>query len=250
MNKRISIITVCLNASSTIAECLDSVESQSAHVLEHIIVDGGSTDGTLEILQARNNNFTQILTGPDAGISSAFNKGIMRSSGDWIGILNADDWYEPDALKCINERIETLVDDTILHGRLRCWDQSGKVEIKVSGPATYDPVRDFLPEENMPGLHPTCFVPRQMYLQHGLFCESFQIAMDYEFLYRCYKKGMKFQFIPQVITNMRAGGHSSMNHGRIAREMLAARILNGQPLMQAFTLHLRRLFKNWKKKRK
>jgi glycosyltransferase involved in cell wall biosynthesis len=245
----ISVVTVCLNAASTIRDCLRSVESQRPYVLEHIIVDGGSTDGTLEILRAHEGDFVRVQSGPDAGIASAFNAGVRRCHGEWIGILNADDWYEPGALAAVQDTAATVTGPTILHGRLRGWDISGTKAGPESGPAVYDPVRHFRPDKTMPGLHPTCFVPRQIYERHGLFCESFRIAMDYEFLYRCHKRGVEFQFLSRVITNMRDGGVSSRHYNLAAREMLAARILNGQPLWQALRRYARQRFKNWKKGR-
>ena len=104
MPPTISIVTPCLNAAATIGRTLDSVASQSYPGIEHIVVDGGSTDGTLEILAQFPG--VKVISEPDEGLSDAVNKGIALSTGELVGWLNADDWYLPGALAAVAEAAE------------------------------------------------------------------------------------------------------------------------------------------------
>lgn len=95
---KISIVTPCYNAAKTIVRTMDSVLAQTVSPFEYIIIDGGSTDGTVEIAKSHP-AVTYVISEKDKGIADAFNKGIALSSGDAIGIINSDDWYEPEAIE-------------------------------------------------------------------------------------------------------------------------------------------------------
>src|SRR6185312_12146109 len=95
-NLKISLITVAFNAQNTIAKCLESVKGQTFSNIQHIVVDGGSTDGTLQILEKYSENIAILISGPDRGIYDAMNKGIKMATGDIIGTLNADDYLADD----------------------------------------------------------------------------------------------------------------------------------------------------------
>jgi glycosyltransferase involved in cell wall biosynthesis len=222
---RISIVTVVLNGGGTIERCLDSVWCQREHVLEHIVVDGGSTDGTVDVLERRvaeQSGFLSFTSEPDQGIADSFNKGIRRVHGDWVGLLNADDWYEDGALAMVAAHMDREV---VLHGRMRLHDpQTGAS--RESGRLDYDPSRHFRPLETMPAQHPTCFVPGSVYQRIGLFNTEFRLAMDYEFLLRAHLGGVEFQYLPEVITNFDVSGASAQRGNAARREMMAAQILH------------------------
>lgn len=222
---RVSIVTVVLNGVGTIERCLDSVWRQREHVLEHIIVDGGSNDGTVEILARRaveQPSFLSFTSEPDSGIADAFNKGIEKAQGDWVGLLNADDWYEGGALAKLAAYMDREV---ILHGRMRLHDPATGAS-RESGRLDYDPARHFRPLETMPAQHPTCFVPASVYQRIGPFNTEFQLAMDYEFLLRAHIAGVEFQYLPEVITHFDVSGASAQQGNAARREMMAAQILH------------------------
>ena len=100
---KISVITVCFNSEKTIARTIESVINQHYSDLEYIIIDGGSKDKTVEIINKYRNELSYFISEPDQGISDAFNKGIRVASGDIIGIINSDDWYENGTFKLVNE---------------------------------------------------------------------------------------------------------------------------------------------------
>jgi glycosyltransferase involved in cell wall biosynthesis len=222
---RVSIVTVVLNGVGTIERCLNSVWRQREHVIEHIVVDGGSVDGTVDILVRRaavQPGFLSFTSEPDQGISDGFNEGIRRVQGDWVGLLNADDWYEDGALAIISANMDQEV---ILHGRMRLHDPKTGAS-RESGRLDYDPARHFRPLETMPAQHPTCFVPRSVYQRIGPFNTEFRLAMDYEFLLRAHLAGVEFHYLPEVITNFDVSGASAQSGNAARREMMAAQILH------------------------
>lgn len=223
----VSIVTPVLNGADTLAQCLRSVAEQGATVIEHVVVDGGSTDGSIELVQKWIETkvappTVRIMTGRDRGIADGFNKGIAATTGDWIGILNADDWYEPGIVGRLRTR---MTRDVILHGRTRLHDPRTGAS-RESGPLEWIPEKHFRPREKMPAQHPTCFVPRSVYQRVGSFNLAFRLAMDYEFLLRAHLAGVPFEYVPEVITNIARGGASGRDPFRAQREVLAAQILH------------------------
>lgn len=241
---RVSIITAVLNSVGTIERCLNSVWHQRQYVLEHIVVDGGSNDGTVDILKRhadRRPGFLHLTSEPDRGIADAFNKGIQAARGEWIGILNADDWYEDGALA----KLAALMDrDVILHGRMRLHDPSTGAH-RESGTLNYDPARHFRPLESMPAQHPTCFVRRSVYQRVGLFNTEFRVAMDYEFLLRAHLAGVKFHYLPEVITNFTLGGASAQDRVSARREVVLAQMLHRREIWGPLRLYVKGILGSW-----
>jgi glycosyltransferase involved in cell wall biosynthesis len=236
MKPKISIVTPVRNAAGTLSRCLDAVQSQSDMVLEHIVVDGHSTDGSREILRSRENGFMKVIDAPPRGIADAFNVGVVATRGDVIGIVAADDWYEPGAMVVIARSVND--DATILHGRVRLHDPP-PMPPRLSPDRAYDVTRDFRPLERMPSQHPSCFVPRSVYARVGLFSTGFRLAMDYEFLLRCHLAGVRFRFLEEVIVNHASGGASSLDPGGARREVLAAQILHTRRVAKPVYLFMR-----------
>lgn len=219
----ISVVTPTLNAAATLERCLDSVwAGRDQGVVEHIVQDGGSTDGTQDLLaawEARTDGFVRWVSEPDAGIADAFNRGVRRAHGDWIGILNADDWYDEDAFRHIAPHLDRRF--TILHGLLRQAAADGTV--RLVGKRVYDPKRHFRPVTAMAAQHPTCFVSRDVYEKVGLFDPAYRIAMDYDFLLRAHLAGVDFVHIPDAITNFSQGGRSGQDPLLSVQEMRRSR---------------------------
>lgn len=221
----ISIVTPTLDVADTLERCLESVwaAQKDAGVIEHIVQDGGSTDGTREILeawQARTDGFLKPAFEVDTGIADAFNRGIRRARGGWIGILNADDWYDPAAFRHLASYLQRTF--TILHGQLRQHAADGGS--RVVGKRNYDPKRHFRPLTQMPAQHPTCFVSRDVYDRVGLFDTDYRIAMDYDFLLRAHLAGVEFVYVPEVITNFSRGGRSAEDPVLAVQEMRQSRM--------------------------
>ncbi len=200
----ISLITICKNSAETIEQTIDSVLSQDSTNFEYIIIDGKSTDTTLEIIEKYipkflNSGITiKIVSEKDKGISDAFNKGLYFSSGDLIGFVNSDDWLEPDCISILNYYLDDKHD--IYCGSIRVHDKFNKnTKIRKSRP--------YLLALGMYINHPATFVKRKLALAHK-FDTNLKIAMDYDYLLRLSKKGARIKVIDKVLSNMRKGGIS------------------------------------------
>ncbi|OGU16587.1 MAG: glycosyl transferase [Geobacteraceae bacterium GWC2_53_11] len=211
MNSTLSIITATFNAASTVADCLKSVASQT-HRAEHFLIDGASTDTTLEIVRRIAPANTRIISEPDHGIYDAMNKGIALATGEIIGILNADDFYaSPDVLSMV---AKTFDDPTVMS----CY---GDLEyVKSAGARNFSVVRYWKSGRFtsrsfywgwMPP-HPAFFVRKSVYEQHGLFNLNLGSAADYELMLRLLlKERISSVYIPEVLVRMRIGGASNRN---------------------------------------
>ena len=214
MNKnnsiKVSIITATFNSSKTILDTLRSVQTQSYPSIEHIIVDGVSTDSTIELIKSTDNFKGEIHIGKDKGIYDAMNKGIRLVNGDIIGILNSDDFYADET---IIEKVVSLFNETgcdAVYGDLlyvNAIDTSKTIRHWVSG--NYK--RDNFLQGWMPP-HPTFFVRKELYNKYGLFNISLWGAADYELMLRfLYKHHCSLAYLPEVMVHMRAGGQSNQS---------------------------------------
>lgn len=207
----VSIITVCRNAGETISTAIESVLAQTYAHIEYVIIDGDSTDGTLDIVRSYEKKFKGRLvwkSEKDAGIYDAMNKGIDRANGDIIGILNSDDWYEPTA---IEEVVRSYAGrgEGVHYGILRVHN-AGEVELlKAVTPG-------FLFQDVVG--HPAYFVSKATYLEHGVFDVHYRLAADYELMLRFHRSGVPFFLIEDVLANYRQGGASSVGGSENLRE--------------------------------
>ena len=217
INSFISIITATYNASSTIADCLASVNAQTVPV-EHLIVDGASTDNTLDIVREIT-PLTHILSEPDKGIYDAMNKGIRLATGDVIGILNADDFYSsPDVLAKVAEvftdpEVEACYGDLLYVTGKAGAEKGGRGETNNFKTVRYWRSGSYTPEKFYWGWmvpHPTFFVRRSVYKRFGTFKLDLGSAADYEIMVRfLVKHRIKTAYIPEVLVKMRTGGVSN-----------------------------------------
>ncbi len=226
----VSIITVCFNSEKTIRDTIESVLKQSYEEIEYIIVDGGSTDGTISIIEEYVllfNGRLRYISEKDTGIYNAMNKGIRMSKGSLIGIINSDDFYEPDA---VEKAVSCMTEDDcqVIYGYLRVIEKTGTVR--------YTRVKHTSLSEKMIS-HPTCFVTRETYKKYGLFLERLKVSADYELMLRFYKSnGVVFHHCPYVMANFRAGGASYGIRSKMEHEF--SRLMHGcgsiKEFMQAY----------------
>ena len=199
----ISIVTVVYNGEAHLEDTLRSVMAQTWTNVEYIVIDGGSNDRTVEIIKENDDRIDYWISERDNGISDAFNKGISCATGQFIGIINADDWYEAEALEAVAKAIIDDPDAGVVCGRIQYWKQ-GRKDFEFES----DPSRLHL---EMTVNHPTCFVSRKVYQRWGVFRTDFKCAMDYELMLRFKIKGEKFLSLDKVLANMRLDGTSDKN---------------------------------------
>lgn len=197
-----SIITVCFNSQKTIERTIKSVLEQSCQDYEYIIVDGESTDRTLDIIRQYKPLFKgkmKLISEPDQGIYDAMNKGIHAASGELIGIVNSDDYYEKDALEKIIRAYQGY-EYTIIYGLVRSVLDGREVMVYLKN-------HEFLEQDMI--THPSCFITRKLYERFGVYSLKYPYSSDYEFMLRVKKeKQIKFIEVYDIITNFAAGGVS------------------------------------------
>ena len=221
---RFSVITVCFNAATTLGRTLDSLRNQTFRDFEYLVIDGGSRDGTKELVEHYRDVVTHFSSGPDRGISDAFNQGIALAKGELVGMVNADDWYEPDALARV-DRAATARPADVYCGRQRYWQGDEPV-------ATFDVRPELLPSF-MSINHIATFARRQLFLDQGGFPLEYQAAMDYELFLRFFQRGARFEVVDAVLANMALGGTSDRNWTRAVAEVRRAQLENGIPYLTA-----------------
>ena len=208
-----TIITVCFNSAQTIGRTIKSVFEQTYQDYEYWIIDGGSTDGTLNIISSYDKKFEGklfVISEPDTGIYNAMNKGIKYAHGEIIGLLNSDDWLENNALSSIAKYvINGKGVKSIFCGWVRFHYNRGKVNILRTNENRH---RRCYKNIEIGVRHPATFVGRDIYKDIGLFDERFKIMADADFILRCTEYNVPFVFVNDILTNMSDGGIS--NHER------------------------------------
>lgn len=179
---KVSIITSCFNRAATIRDAIESVLAQDYNAIEFIVVDGASTDGSLEIIREYEGRISTIISEPDHGMYEAINKGIRVATGDVIGLLHSDDFfYDNGVISRIVEHMKTTRADFLYgDGLFVNPDNTDKVVRNwIGGDYRLWKVRHgWLP------LHPTCYIRREVMMRLGLYNESYKIAADSELLVR------------------------------------------------------------------
>lgn len=241
---KISVITVCYNSEKTIEKTLESMLAQTYANYEYIIVDGASTDRTLDIVNKYREKFGErlkIISEPDDGIYDAMNKGIRNATGEIVGIINSDDYYESCALEeIVKARFNTRdVDYAIYHGKMNSWAGDNVVDVSVMVPEELD--------DHM-GPHPSCFVTRKTYEDLGMFDTKFKYVADYDFMLKMYKSG-KVKFIPvdAIVANFTLGGACSTHRAYLDLLTLRKKYghMSGKEVFVArFKAKLAKMFEN------
>ena len=226
---KISIITVSLNSAKVIERAITSVESQNYKDFEHIVIDGGSTDGTLSFLNSGRHNLSFWVSEPDQGIYHAMNKGLERARGDVVCFLNADDYYATAEVFGTVVKEMSLKDLDALYGDVVFFkkDNPGKI-IRHYRSAGFTP--DRIPSGFMPA-HPALFMRRDVFTDIGGFDIRYRIAGDFEFILRAfYKNNLRYEYLPEVFVKMQSGGISTSglrSKIQLNREVLNACRVNG-----------------------
>jgi glycosyltransferase len=203
-----SIITICFNSETTIRDTLDSIKHQDYTNIEYIIIDGGSTDNTLKILEEYSGIINVLVSEKDKGLYDAINKGISNASGDIIGLLHSDDVFSSPEI--VSDLVKKIQDENLdgVYGDLQyvVKNNTNKI-IRYWKSCEFKP--NLLSKGWMPA-HPTLFLRKEVYLNHGVFNKSFKIAADYDFMLRIFKDSdLKFGYLPKTVTKMRVGGASN-----------------------------------------
>ncbi len=206
---KVSIITVCFNSRDTIEDAIKSVLSQSYPDIEYVVIDGGSTDSTVEIIKKYEGRITKFISEPDKGIFDAMNKGLGMATGEIVGILNSDDLYSDsnvikDVVEAMNrEEVDVawgdllIVDANDKNKIIRVWRSSSYKEGKFAW-GWHPP-------------HPTFFVRKWVYEKYGYFDLNFSVvAADYEIMLRFLERyKLRSCYIPRFLVKMRGGGNST-----------------------------------------
>ena len=215
----VTIITVCYNSVNTIKNTIQSVLNQSYENIEYIIIDGQSTDGTLEILNQYKDQIN-FISEPDKGMYDGLNKGIEKASGDIIGILNADDFYiDKNVIEDVVKQMQ-VENAAALYADLYYVDAENTDDIKRYWKSGRYKHGDFIKGWMPP--HPTFFLKKECYEEYGIFNISLKTAADYELMLRMlHKHQVPSTYLNRVIVKMRVGGMSNvslMNRYKANRE--------------------------------
>lgn len=214
---KISVVTAVMNGAATLPAMLESLKAQSYRDVEHVVQDGGSTDGTLALFRTQGHAGMALESTGDAGLYDAINQGIARASGDVVGLLHADDQLAgPDVLGHI---AEALADPSIdgVYGDLQYVardDVTRVIRHWKAGPYSAANLRrGWMPP------HPTLYLRREVFARAGLYDTSFRIAGDYEAMLRFLTAGqVRLAYIPNVMVQMRMGGVSNRSFGHMIRK--------------------------------
>lgn len=223
-----SIITVCFNSETTIRDTIESVVNQKKVDLEHIIIDGASTDSTLSIINSLRHDKMIVVSEPDAGLYDAMNKGLKIATGDCVGVLNSDDFYKS----------ETVLFDVCSAFTQGCDIVYGNVEF-MSADSTLQSTRIVSPKKFQPWHmffgwmppHPATFIRRFVIDQVGEYNLNYTSAADFEYFIRIFlNRKFASSYINQIVVTMREGGITSSgfkSYTRTGKQMRAALLANG-----------------------
>jgi glycosyltransferase involved in cell wall biosynthesis len=213
---KISIVTVCYNSALTIKDTLQSVALQRHKDFEHLIIDGGSKDGTLEIVRAWKGHPVRMISESDDGIYDAMNKGLTLATGDVVGFLNSDDFYADSSVlvKIANAFQDISVD--------ACYGDLVYVSQDNSRVVRYWKSRPFINVSFAKGwcpAHPTFYVRKSAIERLGLFDRSLKLAADMEFMMRYLERGKILSvYIPDVLVKMRIGGATNQSWKNVVQQ--------------------------------
>jgi len=212
---KISIITAVYNNKETVRETINSVCSQQYDNIEYILIDGASTDGTIEVInnaiQAYSQRNIKLLSEKDNGVYDAMNKGIDLANGDIVGILNSDDvYYDKYCLSIVMNEFQTKSIDSVFADLVYVRQNNPDKVVRYYSSANFSPQKfafGWMPA------HPTFFVKRKYYEKFGKYKTNYTIAADYELLVRFYTTHkISYSYIPKLLVRMRTGGVSTKSY--------------------------------------
>lgn len=228
---KITIITVSFNSASTIEKTIKSVIEQDYLNKEYVIIDGGSADGTQDIVLKYKQHIDYFVSERDNGISDAFNKGISIATGELIVLINSDDYLVPGALKKVAQLYDGKSD--IYSGNLLLWDVSTDYKC-VLQPSLDFPVMPFFRRP----AHQGVFVEKRLYEKIGMYDVKIRYAMDLDFLMRATKNNAKFKHVDTNVAVFRLGGATEDSIFKKRKEYIYIVRKNGGNIFQAYTFYL------------
>lgn len=228
----VSLITVVRNGGTAFERAAKSIFAQSYRPIEYIVIDGGSTDGTVDIIQNLSDRIDHWTSEPDRGISHAFNKGIAASTGRYIGFVNADDWLEPDYVELAVGALESRGADFIF-GNLAYHAADGTLLHVIEGDPHYAArIQSLMPALN----HPTMLARRTVFDGIGGFDERYRVAMDYDWSLRAHLAGYRGRHAPEILGHMTLEGASDRGFLKGLAEVRTIAIHHGQSVAKAWSL--------------
>lgn len=208
--EKVSIITVVYNAVKTIEQTIQSVLNQTYPNIEYIIIDGGSTDGTVDVINKFQGKIDIFVSEKDDGLYDAMNKGIKSASGEIIGILNSDDTYTENAVSLVVDSFKHRPMD-VLYGNALLVDDTSEVGLYDCSDIEQLWYRMAVP-------HPSTFVRKEIYDKYGVFDTQYLIAADYDLMLRLYCEGVKFGHLDELLTHFRLGGLCMVRLNEVTEE--------------------------------
>lgn len=237
----VSIITVCFNSAKTIRDTIESVINQTYQNIEYIIIDGGSIDGTLDIIKEYEPYIAKWVSEPDDGIYDAMNKGIQMATGEIIGMINSDDWLEVDAIRSVVKMYLLHPDGDVFHGKVRVIDKFKGIRYVVSSSEDVYKQNNF----KMKIPHGGVFITKKCYRDQGLYDINFKIGADHDLLLRLINNNKSFVFVNQVISNMNTGGISSTQYTETFKEHRDINIKHGQGVFKSWAQYIKSICKTF-----
>lgn len=244
---KVSIITVNYNGSSTLSRTIESILNQTYTNIEYIIIDGNSMDSSVKTIKSYEEKFKQKkyeykwISEKDTGIYNAMNKGIKLTTGEVIGILNSDDWYEKNTIDLVVNEFKDDNQLKMVYGMLRKVKDNNFQEI----------VGDY--KSYGKGQHPTVFLKKEVYEKYGYFDEKYRIAADSDLLLRLKKQKIKYKFIESILTNFSMEGISNTAFLKMKLEDIEVSYKNDiynkkEKIIRIVYIYLRYFIKNLLKK--
>ena len=240
----VTIVTVVRNGVETIEQTIRSVLGQTYTNIEYIVIDGCSTDGTLDIIKKYEENIAYWISEPDNGISDAFNKGIARATGEFVALINADDWMSSDQVEqAVNVLKQHSAD--FVFGDLIYHNEDGGENHRIKG----DPEYKKAINSKMPALcHPSVMARRSAYQRAGLFDPRYRYAMDYEWFLRLHRTGGRGIYSMNITAHMRLAGISDRSYLKSLKEVRNIAVQYGQPAWIANFLFAFRIMKSFSRR--
>ncbi|MBF2047640.1 MAG: glycosyltransferase [Leptolyngbya sp. IPPAS B-1204] len=226
---KVSIITVCKNSEHTLERAIQSVVHQTYSNIEYIVIDGGSTDSTKEIINRYLHQIAHFVSEADDGVYQAMNKGIRLASGDWIYFVNSDDYlFDNNVIQDLVDFISTYIDCNFIYGDHEARYTTG--ESNIHKPAPPEQMLEEMVSLGECMIQPACFFQAELFRKLGLFNETYKIAADYEWFARLLQdSSLKLGYYPRTLVSYAHGGLSG-NIPALFAEVFA--IQNSIPLYQ------------------